>query len=64
MKLSRVSIIWEYANKNFKLNLVLVVVLVLESWGLYFFLSKVVLIVCAIRDIDKIEKIQLNLHYN
>ena len=34
MKLSKVSIIWEYAKKNFILNLVLVVVLVVESKGL------------------------------
>ena len=36
-ELSGVSIIWEYARKNFKLNLVLVVVLVLESKGLYYY---------------------------
>ena len=34
MKLSKVSIIWEYAKKTFILNLVLVVVLVVESKGL------------------------------
>ena len=35
MKLSGVSIIWEYAEKNFKWSLELVVVLDLESKGLY-----------------------------
>ena len=35
MKLSGVSIIWEYAGKNFKWSLELVVVLDLESKGLY-----------------------------
>ena len=34
MKLSGVSIFWEYA-KNFKSNLILIVILVLESKGLY-----------------------------
>ena len=33
MKLSGVSIIWEYAKKDLKLNLVIVVVLALESKG-------------------------------
>ena len=39
MKLSGVSIIWEYAKKNCKLNLLLLVVLVLESKGRYYLLS-------------------------
>ena len=35
MKLSKESIFWEYEKKNFKSNLVLEIVLILESKGLY-----------------------------
>ena len=40
MKLSEESTLWEYAKKKIKFNLVLAVVLVLESKGLYFVVWK------------------------
>ena len=64
MKLSGKSIIWEYA-KNFKSNLLLVVVLVLESKGLYYywgfitFLSmffKYNFFLCLLQDLQRVQE--------
>ena len=48
IKLSGVSIFLEYAKKNLKSNVVLVVVLVLESKGLYYHLIQSLIVLSSV----------------